>query len=119
MDGMRMQYHLHGHGTLAANMVGIWKAPCNCTLVQADFVATTAAVGTAIIGTTADDDGYITAVTFGASNVPVSKGYGDFNGALVLPAGTFPKIAKGTVVWVTVTHNSMINPDIILTFLEG
>ena len=47
MDGMRFVVPLHGHGTLAADMVMHYKLPCGATLVQVDAVATTAAVGTA------------------------------------------------------------------------
>ena len=82
MDGMRFVVPLHGHGTLAADMIMHYKLPCGATLVQVDAVATTAAVGTVKIGTDADDDdGYLPAFTFGASNVPtVTADRGDFNG---------------------------------------
>ena len=66
MDGMRFVVPLHGHGTLAADMIMHYKLPCGATLVQVDAVATTAAVGTVKIGTDADDDGYLPAFTFGA-----------------------------------------------------
>ena len=82
MDGMRFVVPLHGHGTLAADMVMHYKLPCGATLVQVDAVATTAAVGTVKIGTDADDDGYLPAFTFGASNVPTVADRGDFSGAL-------------------------------------
>lgn len=119
MDGMRFVWNLHGHGTLSANMVAHFKLPCNATLVQVDAVATTAAVGTVIIGTDADDNGYLTEFTFGASNVPATAGRGDFAGALNTDTAECPHIAKGTVLLITVAHNSMINPDVCLTFLEG
>ena len=77
-------------------------------------------MGTVKIGTTADDDGYLTTLTAGASSTPASKNApGDWDGALVSPALSYPKIAKGTLVLVTITHASMVNPDCILTFLEG
>jgi len=119
MDGMRFVWHLHGHGTLAADMVAHYKLPCDATLVQVDAVATTAAVGSVIIGTDADDNGYLTTFTFGASNVPTVADRGDFAGALNADTAECPHIAKGTVLLITVTHNSMINPDLALTFLEG
>lgn len=119
MDGMRFVFPLHGHGTLAADMVAHYKMPCDATLVQVDAVATTAAVGSVIIGTDADDNGYLTTFAFGASNVPATADRGDFAGALNSDTAECPHIAKGTVLLITVTHNSMINPDLALTFLEG
>ena len=119
MDGMRLVVPLHGHGTLAANMVMHYKLPCDATLVQVDAVATTAAVGTVIVGTDVDDNGYLPALTFGASNVPVTAVRGAFSGALNPDVAECPHIAKGTVLLLTVAHNSMINPDLALTFLEG
>jgi hypothetical protein len=119
MEGMRFIWHLHGHGTLAANMVAHFKLPCGAMLVQVDAVATTSAVGTVIIGTDADDNGYLTTFTFGASNVPTVADRGDFAGALNADTAECPHIAKDTVMLITVTHASMINPDLTLTFLEG
>ena len=119
MDGMRFVVGLHGHGTLAANMVAHYKLPCDATLVQVDAVATTAAVGKIDIGTDADSDGYLDDKTFGASNAPATFDRGDFNGALNPDTAECIHFAKGTVIILTVTHASMINPDLWLTFLEG
>lgn len=119
MDGFRFILHLHGHGTLAANMVALYKLPCGATLVQVDGSATTAAVGTVIIGTIADDNGYLTALTFGASGAWATADRGDFAGALMADTAECPHFAKDAVIQITVAHNSMINPDLYLTFLEG
>ena len=119
MDGMRFVVPLHGHGTLSADMIMHYKLPCGATLVQVDAVATTAAVGTVKIGTDADDDGYLPAFTFGASNVPAVADRGDFTGALNSDTAECPRLAKGTVLKITVAHSSMIHPDLALTFLEG
>ena len=119
MDGMRFIFSLHGHGTLAANMVANFKVPCDCTLVALNAVATTAAVGTLIVGTAADDDGYLTAFTVGASGTPTSVGRGGFTGALNTNTAEGPHILKGTILLITITHNSMINPDFQLIFTEG
>ncbi len=113
MDGMRFLVPIHGHGTLAANMVAHVTLPCPATLVHVSAVATTAAVGKIDIGTDADDDAYLDGKDFGASNVPTTFGRSDFVGA------EYPHFAAGTVLKVTITHASMINPDAILTFLEG
>ena len=120
MDGMRFVVPLHGHGTLSADMVMHYKLPCGATLVQVDAVATTAAVGTVKIGTDANDDAYLKAFTFGASNVPTTAERGDFDGDLAgHDTAECPHIAKGTVLKITVAHNSMIHPDLALTFVEG
>ena len=119
MDGFRFTFPLHGHGALAADIVAHYKLPCAATLVQVDAVATTIAVGTIKIGTDADDDGYLPAFTFGASNVPLTADRGDFAGALNSNTAECPHLAAGAVLKITITHNSMINPDACLTFLEG
>ncbi len=119
MDGMRFCVPLHGHGTLAANMTMHVKLPCDATLVQVDAVATTAAVGTVKIGTDADDDGYLPASSFGASNTPAAYDRGDFTGALNPAPAECPHLSRGAVLKITVTHASMIDPDLCLWFTEG
>jgi hypothetical protein len=119
MDGMRVVVGLHGHGTLAANMVMHYKCPCDMTLVQVDAVATTAAAGKVRIGTDADDDGYMADKDFGASNVPKTYKRGDFDGALNAVPGECVHFPKDSVILITVAHASMIHPDLALTFLEG
>ena len=44
---------------------------------------------------------------------------GDFSGALNPDTAECPHLAKGTVLKITVAHNSMIHPDLALTFVEG
>ena len=78
MDGMRFVVPLHGHGTLAADMIMHYKLPCEATLVQVDAVATTAAVGTVKIGTDADDDGYLHGVHVRGSERADDGGSGRF-----------------------------------------
>ena len=50
MDGMRFFWHVHGHGTLSADMISSFRLPCAATLVSVQAVATTAA---------AHDDAYL------------------------------------------------------------
>ena len=119
MDGMRFVWAVHGHGTLSANIVARFKVPCACTLVQLDAVTSNGTVGTLILGTLADDNGYLTTFTFGATGVPTTADRGDFDGALNPDTAECPHLAAGTVVLLTVTHASMIGPDVALTFLEG
>lgn len=119
MDGMRFFWHVHGHGTLSADMISSFRLPCAATLVSVQAVATTAAVGTVIIGTAADDNGYLTAFTAGASGTPTVADRGDFTGALNSDTRECPHLAAATVLLMTVAHNSMIHPDVTCEFLEG
>ena len=59
MDGMRFVVTWHFHGTLSANAVIRYKLPCNATLVQVDTNGTANVTRALIVGTAADDDGYI------------------------------------------------------------
>jgi len=120
MDGMRLPYAFHWHGTMAANGVCKIKLPCPATLVQVDATATTAAVGTVTVGLSDNADAYLKAFTFGASNVPTTADRGDFDGDLTgANTAECPHIAKDTVLYIVVAHNSMINADLAFTFLEG
>jgi hypothetical protein len=53
------------------------------------------------VGTTSDDDGYLTAAVIGDSGAPAEKTRTDFAGALVSPTQQYPHIADGTVVMFT------------------
>lgn len=119
MDGMRFVVAWHVHGTLSANAIFRYKMPCNATLVQVDTNGTANVTSSLIVGTTADDDGYITAFTPGANATAVTKDRGDFDGALNPDTAECPHIAKDTVLLLTYTHASASDVDIALTFLEG
>ncbi len=100
-------------GTLAANKVINFILPCDAQLVHASLCATTAAAGTLKVGKSDDDDAYMAAKNFGASGVPAEYDWNDFINS------QYPHIPKGTNIMLTVTHNSMINPHMVLTFTEG
>jgi hypothetical protein len=119
MDGMRFVVAWHIHGTLSADAVIRYKMPCNATLVQVDTNGTADVHSSLIVGTTADDNGYITAYTPGHNATVDTKDRGDFNGALVTDTAECPHIAKDTVLLLTFTHASASDVDIALTFLEG
>jgi hypothetical protein len=51
--------------------------------------------------------------------VPVTKDRGDFTGALMTDTAECPRLSKGDVLLLTLTHASSVNPDIALTFIEG
>jgi hypothetical protein len=119
MDGMRFVVTWHFHGTLSANPVIRYKMPCNATLVQIDTNGTANVTASLIVGTTADDNGYVTAFTPGANATAVTIDRGDFDGALNPDTNECPHIAKDTVLLLTYTHASASDVDIALTFLEG
>jgi hypothetical protein len=119
MDGMRFVVTWHIHSTLSADAVIRYKMPCNATLVQVDTCGTADVHSSLIVGTTSDDNGYITAFTPGHNATFVTKDRGDFDGALVSDTAECPHIAKDTVLLLTWTHASASDVDIALTFLEG
>ena len=119
MDGMRFVVTFHVHGTLSADAIFHYKLPCNATLVQVDTNGVANVTSALIVGTAADDDGYIKTFTPGANNTAVTKDRGDFDGALNPDTAECPHIAKDTVLLLTYTHASASHVDIALTFLEG
>jgi hypothetical protein len=119
MDGMRFVVPFHFHGTLAANPVIRYKLPCAATLVQVDTSGTANVTAALIVGTAADDDGYIKTFAPGANGATVTKKRGNFDGALNTDTAECPHIAAGTVLLLTYTHASAADVDIALTFIEG
>lgn len=119
MDGMRFVVTWHFHGTLSADAVIRYKLPCDATLVQVDTNGTANVTSALIVGTAADDDGYIKTHAPGANATAVTKDRGDFDGALNADTAECPHITKGTVMLLTYTHASASDVDIALTFLEG
>jgi hypothetical protein len=129
MDGMRITLPLTFAGMaassqMAANAVAYWRTPCPLTLVHISATASNAASSTVRVGTSSDDDGYITAFAVGQSATPVVKDRGDFDGALNADANECPHIARDTVLAVTVDYDGSSgtagqNVSVILTFVEG
>ena len=119
MDGMRFVVAWHIHGTLSADAVIRYKMPCDATLIRVDTCGTANVTSSLIVGTTADDNGYITAYTPGANATFSTKKRGNFNGALVADTAECPHILADTVLLLTYTHASASDVDIALTFLEG
>lgn len=107
-------------GTLAANHTFAFKAPCDLQLVHVSLNNSSANAGTLKLGTTSDDDAYLTATNFGVSNSPAQVA--TFSGfAGVEAAGQYPHIPAGTNVLVTITDHAshMANVAVVLTFTEG
>lgn len=119
MDGFRFVAMFHLHGTLAADAIMRYTLPCDATLVRVDTIGTADVHAALIIGTAADDNGYITTYTPGHNAVIDTKDRGDFNGALVTDTAECPHIAKDTTILLTLTHASASHVDVALTFLEG
>jgi hypothetical protein len=119
MDGMRFVVPFHFHGTLSADGIMRYTLPCNATLVRVDTSGTADVHAALIVGTAADDDGYIKTFTPGHNGSVVTKDRGDFDGALNTDTNECPHIAKDTTLLLTLTHASASHVDICLTFIEG
>ena len=119
MDGLRFTAQWHLHGTLTANAVIRYTLPCDATLVQVDTNGTADVHAGLIIGTAADDDGYIKSYVPGHNATADKRDRGDFDGALNPNTAECPHIVAGTVLLLTLTHASASDVDIALTFLEG
>jgi hypothetical protein len=118
MQGKHLIFPVHIPGTLAANVTFHWKTPMPLQLVEIQAVASNDSDATLKVGTTSDDDAYLTAGVIGDSAVPVVKDKDDF-------VGTQPvHIAAGTVILATLDFDgaggtAAQNVTIVLTFTEG
>jgi hypothetical protein len=115
---------VHLHGTLAADASWRWAAPFDCQLIHVSAVASNNSDATLKVGSSADDDGYLTAFAIGDSGTPAEKDWGDFDGALLSEAGEFPHIAKGTILLCTLDFDGSSgtagqNVSVVLTFTPG
>ena len=107
-------------GTLAANHTVTFLAPWDCQLVHVSGVGSGSNAATLKVGTSADDDGYITSGNLGVSGTPLEWDLiTDFAG--VLAGSQFPHITKGTIVLVTITDHvsHAANVYVALTFTKG
>lgn len=118
MQGTLFTQSFHIPGTLAANINIRWKVPFDCQLLHVSASNSAATNGTFILGSSADDDAYLTTADIGDSNVPNEFDKDNF-------AGTeFPHIAKGTIFVITVDYDgaagtAAANLSLVLTFAEG
>ena len=117
------QTAFHIPGTLSADLSIKWAAPFDCQLIHVQAVGSNANDATLKVGTSADDDGYITAFAIGDSGTPVEKeALADFDGALA--DSQYPHITDGTIVNLTLDHDgasgtAAADVTIVLTFTEG
>jgi hypothetical protein len=118
MDGMRFVWAVHHHGTMTADLIARYKMPCAATMVRVDSYGTADAEGTLIVGTAADDNGYILSHVPGHNAEFVTYEEGDFDGALI-SGGHCPHVAKDTELLVTLAHNdASTHTGFAITFLE-
>lgn len=125
MLGQEIVYSFFLPGTLSANHVISFKVPADYELVHESAVAQNNSDATLKLGTSADDDGFITAHTIGDSGVPVEKERADFNGALLTnPGQEFPRCVDGTTFVATLDFDGSAgtaaqNVTLAFTFKAG
>ena len=126
MQGMTFTIAVHLHGTLAANATGNFILPCAAHLVAISASASNAASSTLEVGTSADRDGIIDALTVGVSNTPIewTPTHASWAGALVTAGGSGYKFAKGDILAWDLDFDGAAgtagqNVSILFTFREG
>ena len=118
MQGNLFTQSFHVPGTLTANLNIRWMVPADCSLIHVSAVNSAATSGTFIIGSSADDDAYLTTSDIGDSNTPNEFDLEDFVN------DQFPHIVDGTIIVITVDYDgaagtAAANFTLVLTFLEG
>jgi len=112
------QVAFHVPGTLSANIDIAFTVPFDCQLIHCSAVGSNANNGLLVLGTTSDDDAYLTSSSIGDSLVPAEFDRDDFVGA------EFLHIADGTVFEITLDFDGSSGTatqdfTIVLTFTEG
>jgi hypothetical protein len=118
MQSMQLLFPVHVPGTLAANITFHFKAPFDLQLIGVQAVGSNAHDATLKVGTTSDDDAYLTAKNVGDSAVSAEWDRDDFVGT------QFPHISAGTVILVTVDYDgssgtAVQNLTVVLIFTAG
>jgi len=115
----------HVAGSLGANLNIRWTVPSDCTLRAVSAVGSNDGDGTVDVGTSADTNGFISAMLVGDSGTPTEYDLDNFNGALVTDQGKeYPHITDGTIMVVIVDFDGAEGTatddlTIVLTFSEG
>jgi hypothetical protein len=104
-------------GTLAADWAVEFVLPFDCQLIHASVSTSNTNNGTIKLGTSADDDAYLTVQDL-PDNDQDEYDRDDFVGT------QFPHIAAGTVIAITVDHDgdsgtAAADLAVVLTFTEG
>ena len=119
------QVGFHITGTLSANAVITWTAPCDCTLLHVSACGSNANDGLLIVGDSSDTDEYLTSSSIGDSGTPAEFDGNDFvDTAGNTHAAYYPRIADGTVVVATLDYDGASGTatddfTLVLTFAEG
>ena len=106
-------------GTMAADYAFTFTAACDCTIKHISAVVSNAANTRIKVGTSADDDEFLTIAATGVSGTPVVWDEDtDFRYAV------FPRIERGDVVIVSIDHDGAAgtagaNLSIVITYEEG
>jgi hypothetical protein len=114
----KFQQAYHIPGTLAADINIRFTAPSDCKILHVSAVASNDSDATLKIGTSSDDDEFLTASTIGDSNTPEEFELADF------VDDEFPRIEDGDVVIFTLDHDgaggtAAQNVTIVATLAEG
>lgn len=113
------QQSYHIPGTLTANIVITFTAPFNCVLRHVSVGGSNANDATLKIGTSADDDEFLTATAIGDSGTPV-----EFDEAGDFRYDVWPRIEDGDKVICTIDYDGSSGTaahdvTLVLTFEEG
>ncbi len=113
-----VQQVIHITGTLSANVAYRFTAHADMTLKHISAVQSNAGDATLKIGTSADDDLYMTATAVGQSGTPAEFDRDDFVDDEV------KQIRKGTIVVLTVDHDgdggtAAADLTLVATFTPG
>ncbi len=125
MQGNRIHQAYHIPGTLAANIAIQFTVEANMSLLHVSAVASNNSDATLEIGLSTDQNGFLTAVVIGDSDVPVEFELADFDGALVpTPGSDYPRLLDGEIMTVDLDYDgsagtAAANVTIVLTFSEG
>ena len=110
----------HFPGTMSADTTARWTAPMDCTLQHASLNQSNAGSARIKVGTSADDDVFLSLTNAGVSGTPVElfANLGEFR------YGATPRIKKGDILVLTVDHDGAAGTaaadlTVVLTFEEG
>lgn len=118
MQGNRFTITLHIPGTLSADIAARFTAAFDFTVEHVSAVASNDSDATLKLGTSSDDDEFLTATAIGDSGTPVEFDRDDFVG------DQYPRIEDGDVVVITLDYDgaggtAAQNVTVVLTCAEG
>ena len=110
----------HFTGTMGANAAIRFKSPVDCTLEHLSMVQSNAGSGRIKLGTSADDDLFLTYTDAGVSGTPAEL----WANQEQFRYGETPRIRKGDIVVITIDYDgasatAAADFTLVLTFEEG